>query len=63
MNVALVRLAIRIRDELIDLEVVLKRVAGGWKRYSQSTDDHFPSTLPSPFGDYAVAGQAWMVSR
>ncbi|MBC8503666.1 MAG: hypothetical protein H8D34_02345 [Chloroflexi bacterium] len=41
MNAPLVRLATRIRDELEELEVVLKRVEDGWGKYTRSTDDHY----------------------
>jgi len=41
MSTPLVRLATRIRDELGELEVVLKRVEDGWGKYTRSTDDHY----------------------
>lgn len=41
MNDRRARLAIRIRDELVDLERVIERITEGWRRSKRSADDYY----------------------
>ena len=41
MNNDLPRLAMRIRDSLVELDILMRRIEKGWQRYLSSGDDFY----------------------
>lgn len=41
MNYDLPRLAMRIRDSLVELDILMRRIEKGWQRYLSSGDDFY----------------------